>query len=98
MDVPEALGGLGATKKTAMLVAEKIGLGGSFAPAVAVQTGIGGLPVLYFGTEEQRARWVDGIVSGDVLTAYALTEAGSGSDALGARSTAVLDEERGAAG
>jgi alkylation response protein AidB-like acyl-CoA dehydrogenase len=95
VDVPEALGGLGATKKTAMLVAEKIGLGGSFAPAVLVQTGIGGLPIIYFGTEDQRARWVEGITSGEVLTAYALTEAGSGSDALGARSTAVLDEERG---
>ncbi|MEJ2206224.1 MAG: acyl-CoA dehydrogenase family protein, partial [Gemmatimonadota bacterium] len=94
VDVPEALGGLGATKKTAMLVAEKIGLGGSFAPAVLVQTGIGGLPIIYFGTEQQRGRWVEGIVSGDVLTAYGLTEAGSGSDALGARSTAVLDEER----
>jgi len=94
VDVPEALGGLGATKKTAMLVAEKIGLGGSFAPAVLVQTGIGGLPIIYFGSEEQRARWVEGITSGEVLTAYALTEAGSGSDALGARSTAALDEER----
>ena len=76
VDVPEALGGLGATKKTAMLVAEKIGLGGSFAPAVLVQTGIGGLPIIYFGTEEQRARWVEGIVTGGVLTAYGLTEAG----------------------
>jgi alkylation response protein AidB-like acyl-CoA dehydrogenase len=94
VDVPESLGGLGAAKTTAMLIADKIGMGGSFAPAVLVQTGIGGLPILYFGTEEQRARWADGILSGDVITAYALTEAGSGSDALGARTTAVYDATR----
>jgi alkylation response protein AidB-like acyl-CoA dehydrogenase len=94
VDVPEALGGLGAAKTTAMLIGGKIGMGGSFAPAIMVQTGIGGLPILYFGTDEQRARWVEGILSGDVITAYALTEAGSGSDALGARTTAVYDEAR----
>ena len=93
VDVPEAQGGLGAPKTTAILVAEKIGLGGSFAPAVAVQTGIGGLPIVYFGTEEQRAKWVDGIMSGEILTAYALTEAGSGSDALSARTTAALGSD-----
>jgi len=94
VDVPEAYGGLGAAKTVAMLIADKIGMGGSFAPAIMVQTGIGGLPILYFGTDEQRARWVDGILSGAVITAYALTEAGSGSDALGARTTAVYDEAR----
>ncbi|HSG48693.1 MAG TPA: acyl-CoA dehydrogenase family protein [Longimicrobiales bacterium] len=95
VDVPEELGGLGAPKTTAILIGEKIGMGGSYAPAVAVQTGIGGLPILYFGTEEQRARYVEKILSGETLTAYALTESGSGSDALGARTTAVLDREKG---
>jgi len=95
IDVPEALGGLGAHKTTSMLIAEKVGLGGSYAPAIAVQTGIGGLPIIYFGTEEQRAKWVDGIITGEIITAYGLTEAGSGSDALGARTTAVLDPEKG---
>jgi alkylation response protein AidB-like acyl-CoA dehydrogenase len=95
IDVPEAMGGLGAHKTTAMLIAEKVGLGGSYAPAIAVQTGIGGLPIIYFGTDEQRARWVEGIISGELITAYGLTEAGSGSDALGARSTAVLDADKG---
>jgi len=94
VDVPEAWGGLGAPKTTAILVAEKVGMGGSYAPAIMVQTGIGGLPILYFGTEEQRARYVDGILTGETITAYGLTEAGSGSDALGARTTAVLDPER----
>lgn len=96
VDVPEALGGLGAAKTTAILIAEKIGLGGSYAPAIAVQTGIGGLPIIYFGTDEQRARYVDGILSGETITAYALTEAGSGSDALGARTTAVWNADRNA--
>ncbi len=94
VDVPEALGGLGAHKTTAILVAEKIGLGGSYAPAIAVQTGIGGLPIIYFGTDEQREKWLEGIITGEIITAYGLTEAGSGSDALGARTTAVLDAER----
>ncbi len=95
VDVPEALGGLGASKRTAMLVAEKVGLGGSFAPAVMVQTGIGGLPILYFGTDEQRTRYLDKILTGEIITAYGLTEAGSGSDALSARTTAIWDDERG---
>ncbi len=94
VDAPEELGGLGAPKTTAMLVSERLGLGASFTPAVAVQTGIGGLPILYFGTVEQRKRWVEPILSGEVITAYALTEAGSGSDALGARTTATHDAER----
>ncbi len=93
VDVPESLGGLGAGKKTAMLVAEKVGLGGSYAPAVLVQTGIGGLPVLYFGSDEQKERWAERIMTGEMITAYALTEAGSGSDALGARTTATFDAD-----
>lgn len=95
IDVPEELGGLGSAKTTAILIAEKVGMGGSYAPAVAVQTGIGGLPIIYFGTDEQRARYVEKILSGEIITAYGLTEAGSGSDALGARTTAVLDEDKG---
>ena len=94
VDVPEALGGLGASKTTAILVAEKIGLGGSYAPAIVVQTGIGGLPIIYFGTNEQRAKYVEAILTGESITAYALTEAGSGSDALGARATAVFDKDK----
>jgi len=94
VDVPEALGGLGSAKTTAILIAEKIGLGGSYAPAIMVQTGIGGLPILYFGTDEQRARYVDKILTGEIITAYGLTEAESGSDALGARTSATYDEAR----
>jgi hypothetical protein len=94
VDVPEAMGGLGATKKAGMRVAEKLGEGGSFGPAALVQAGIGGLPLVLFGTDAQRQAYLPRIVSGEMITAYALTEAGSGSDALAARSTAVWDASR----
>lgn len=94
MDVPEELGGLGASKRVAMQVAEWLGSSGAAGVAAIVQSGIGGLPVVYFGTAEQRARYLEGITSGRILTAYALTEPGSGSDALAARTTATWDAER----
>lgn len=95
VDVPEEHGGLGATKKAAMLVAEKLGGGGSFGPAAMVQTGIGGLPVVLFGDDQHRAKYLDGIVSGEIATAYGLTETESGTDALAAKATAVLDADKG---
>jgi alkylation response protein AidB-like acyl-CoA dehydrogenase len=95
VDVPEELGGLGASKKASMLVAEALGAGESFGPAALVQTGIGGLPIVYFGTPEQRKKYLPGIMSGEILTAYALTETESGSDALAARSTARWDASAG---
>ena len=95
MDVPEELEGLGASKKVAMQVAEWLGSSGAAGVAAIVQCGIGGLPVVYFGTAEQRGRFLDGIVSGQILTAYALTEPGSGSDALSARTTATWNEDKG---
>jgi alkylation response protein AidB-like acyl-CoA dehydrogenase len=78
-----------------MRVAERIGLGGSFAPAAMLQSGIGGLPIVYFGTDDHRARYLEGIMSGETIACYALTEPGSGSDALAARSTAKWDEAKG---
>ena len=93
IDVPEALDGLGASKKTAMRVAEALGSGGAFGPATLVQTGIGGLPIIYFGNDDQRERYLAGIMSGEIITAYALTEPGSGSDALAAKTTAVWSED-----
>ena len=95
MDVPEELEGLGASKKVAMQVAEWLGSSGAAGVAAIVQCGIGGLPVVYFGSEAQRAKYLEGITSGEILTAYALTEPGSGSDALSARTTAVWDEAKG---
>lgn len=96
VDVPEELGGLGASKKAVMRVAEKLGVGGSFGPASLVHAGIGGLPIVFFGNEAQREKYLPGIMSGDLVTAYALTETESGSDALAARSTAKWDESKNA--
>ncbi|MEJ8765463.1 acyl-CoA dehydrogenase family protein [Oceanobacillus sp. HCA-5259] len=92
-DVPEAYGGLAMGKKTAGLIAEKMGFGGSFSVAFNIHTGAGTLPYVYFGTEEQKETYVSKLASGEWIGAYALTEPGSGSDALAANTTAILDTE-----
>ena len=90
--VPEALGGLGKDFITATLVNE--GLGGySFSVAVAAHTGIGTLPILYFGTDAQKEKYIPKLSSGEWKGAYGLTEPNSGSDALGAKTTAVLSAD-----
>lgn len=90
---PEAYGGLGKDFVTATLVNECLGGGHSFAVAMAAHNGIGSLPILYFGTEEQKQKYIPKLATGEMKGAYALTEPGSGSDALGARTTAVLSED-----
>ncbi|GGN67117.1 MULTISPECIES: acyl-CoA dehydrogenase family protein [Oceanobacillus] len=92
-DVPEAYGGLAMGKKTAGLIAEKMGFGGSFSVAFNIHTGAGTLPYVYFGTEVQKETYVSKLASGEWIGAYALTEPGSGSDALAANTTAILDTE-----
>jgi alkylation response protein AidB-like acyl-CoA dehydrogenase len=92
-DIPEAYGGLGSDKATIMLVSEKIAAGGSFAVTHGAQSGIGTLPIVYFGTPEQKQQYLPVLATGEKLTCYALTEPGSGSDALAAATTAVLDED-----
>jgi alkylation response protein AidB-like acyl-CoA dehydrogenase len=91
--IPEELGGLGKDFVTSTLVNEGLGGGYSFSVAVAAHTGIGTLPILYFGTEEQKKKYIPKLASGEWKGAYGLTEPGSGSDALGAKSTAVLSED-----
>jgi alkylation response protein AidB-like acyl-CoA dehydrogenase len=93
MDAPEEYGGLELDKASSMLVSEKIAYGGSFMVAYACHTGIGTLPLIYYGTEDQKQRYLDKLISGEWCSAYCLTEPGSGSDALGARATAVLSED-----
>lgn len=93
MDAPEEYGGLELDKASSMLVAEKIAPGGSFSVAYAAHTGIGTLPLVYYGTDEQKKKYLDKLISGEWCAAYCLTEPGSGSDALGAQSTAVLSED-----
>src|SRR5215510_8786419 len=90
---PEEYGGLGKDFVTATLVAEALGGGYSFSVAMAAHTGIGTLPILYFGTPEQKAKYIPKLASGEWKGAYGLTEPNSGSDALGARSTARLSDD-----
>ncbi len=90
---PEQYGGLGKDFVTATLVNECLGGGHSFAVAMAAHNGIGSLPILYFGTEAQKQKYVPKLATGEMKGAYALTEPGSGSDALGAKTTANLSAD-----
>ena len=91
--IPEDLGGLGKDFITSTLVNEGLGGGFSFSVAVAAHTGIGTLPILYFGTEAQKKKYIPKLASGEWKGAYGLTEPNSGSDALGAKTTAILSED-----
>jgi alkylation response protein AidB-like acyl-CoA dehydrogenase len=90
---PEEFGGLGKDFITSTLVNEGLGGGFSFSVAVAAHTGIGTLPILYFGTDAQKQKYVGKLSSGEWKGAYGLTEPNSGSDALGAKTTAVLSAD-----
>lgn len=90
---PENYGGLGENFVTATLINELLGGGHSFAVAVAAHNGIGSLPILYFGTEEQKQKYIPKLATGELKGAYALTEPNSGSDALSAKTTAKLTED-----
>jgi alkylation response protein AidB-like acyl-CoA dehydrogenase len=91
IEVPEAYGGLGLDKSTALLVSERAAKLGSFSISWGAHTGIGTLPIVYYGTEAQKQRYLPKLASGEWLAAYALTEPGSGSDALAAATTARRD-------
>lgn len=93
IDGPEEYGGLELDKATSMLAAEKIAPSGSFSVAYACHTGIATLPLVYYGTPAQKEQYLEKILTGEWIGAYCLTEPGSGSDALGARATAVLSED-----
>ncbi len=88
--IPEEFGGLELDQTTGVVVAENMGRAGGFGVAYGAQTSIGLLPILYFGSEELKQKWIPPIVSGETITAYCLSEAGSGSDALGAKCSAKL--------
>jgi alkylation response protein AidB-like acyl-CoA dehydrogenase len=91
IDVPEAYGGLGLSKTTSMLVSERGALCASFSVSWGAHTGIGSLPLVYYGTEAQKQKYLPKLATGEWLAGYALTEPQSGSDALGARTKAVLE-------
>ncbi len=90
-EIPEFYGGSELGLVPAMLQIEQFARHMSFGMAIATQTGIGSLPIVFFGDERQKLRYLPSIVSGEIISAFALTEAGSGSDALAARTTAALD-------
>jgi alkylation response protein AidB-like acyl-CoA dehydrogenase len=91
--VPENYGGMGASFNTSCLVAEATGMGHSFSVAISAHTGIGTLPIQYYGNEDQRSRYLPGLGSGELKAAYALTEPSSGSDANSGKTKAVLSED-----
>ncbi len=91
--VPEEYNGLGKDFVTSTLVSEGLGGGYSFSVAMSAHAGIGTLPILYFGTEEQKKKYVPKLATGEWKGSYGLTEPGSGSDALGAKTTATLSAD-----
>ncbi|MEM7574678.1 MAG: acyl-CoA dehydrogenase family protein [Bacteroidota bacterium] len=92
--LPEVYGGLELDTNTNTLICDVLGgSAGSFTVAYAVQTGIGMLPILYFGTEAQKTTYLPKLISGELIAAYCLTEPGSGSDALAAKTRADLTED-----
>jgi alkylation response protein AidB-like acyl-CoA dehydrogenase len=88
-DVPESLGGVELDKLSSIIVGEAAGRSASFATTFGAQTGLAITPLLCFGTERQKQQYVPRLVSGELVGAYALSESGSGSDALGARARAI---------
>ncbi|MFB6362921.1 acyl-CoA dehydrogenase family protein [Paenibacillus elgii] len=92
-DVPEAYGGLGLDKVSSTLINERLTKASAFALTVGAHVGIGTLPIVYFGTEAQKKKYLPLLATGQKVAAYCLTEPSSGSDALGAKATAVLSED-----
>jgi alkylation response protein AidB-like acyl-CoA dehydrogenase len=93
VEVPEQYGGLDLPKAVGTAVVEELAPTGGFAVTYAAHTTIGTLPLVYFGTDEQKRRYLPKLASGEWIGAYALTEPGSGSDALNARTRATLSED-----
>ena len=93
LEIPEAYGGLGLDKVSAAYVGEQISINPSFGGSIGTHTSIGTLPIVYFGTDEQKARYLPRLASGELIGAYALTEPHSGSDALSAKTTARLSPD-----
>jgi len=93
VSIPEQYGGLDMDFTTSLRVTEGVGGGHSFPVAFAAHTGIAMLPILYFGNDEQKNKYLPGLTNGELMGAYCLTEPGSGSDALGAKTKAIPTED-----
>ena len=92
-NIPEEYGGLGLDQTSGALVGENIGRSASFATTLGAESGIGLLPIIYFATEQAKQKYLPKIAAGELITAYALTEAGAGSDAMAGKATARLSED-----
>lgn len=92
--MPEELGGSAMDFITNTLIGEEVGPSGSFSVSYNAHTGIGMLPILYFGTEAQKQKYLPGLIDGSLKSSYCLTEPSSGSDALAAKTTAFLNAEK----
>lgn len=93
LSVPEDLGGMGLDFKTTLLATERLGKGYSFSVAYGAHTGIGTLPILYYGTEEQKQKYIPKLASGEWKASYCLTEPGAGSDANSGKTKADLTDD-----
>ena len=93
MSVPEDLGGMGVDFKTSLLATERLAAGYSFSVAYGAHTGIGTLPLLYYGNDEQKKKYIPKLATGEWKAAYCLTEPGAGSDANSGKTKAVLSED-----
>ena len=93
VSIPEEYGGFGKNFNTSMLVADSVGAGCSFAVALSAHTGIGTLPILYYGNKEQKDKYIPKLATGEWKASYCLTEPNSGSDANSGRTKAVLNTE-----
>src|SRR6195256_6520249 len=93
VEIPEAYGGLEMDKVTAAVIADHIAKYAGFATSWGGHTGIGTLPIVYFGTEDQKQKYLPRLAAGEIIGAYALSEASSGSDALNCRARAQLSAD-----
>ena len=93
IDAPEEYGGLELTKTTGLVAAEKASMYGGFSTAVTAHSGIGTLPLVYYGTKEQKEKYLPKIITAEWIAAYCLTEPEAGSDALGCRTVATLSPD-----
>ncbi|MFM8440858.1 MAG: acyl-CoA dehydrogenase family protein [Acidobacteriota bacterium] len=92
-NIPEEYGGMALDQTSGVIIAEMVGRGSGFGSTYGAQTSIGLLPILYWGSEEMKKKWIPRIISGEAVSAYCLTESGSGSDALGAKCIAKLSSD-----
>jgi alkylation response protein AidB-like acyl-CoA dehydrogenase len=93
IDIPEQYGGAGLDLLSSLVASENISLQSSFSGTVGAHTTIGTLPIVYFGNDEQKEKYLPRLATAELVGAYCLTEAGSGSDALAAKTTATLSED-----